>query len=809
MLLRGTSVGGALLLTTIGLFGSAFAAKPQVNVISPCGVQRGTTTEVELSGEQLGDANQILFYEPGVVASDIKVVDANKIKFKLTTTADADCDLHAFRVVTSLGLSNLRLVGVSPFPSVSEVEPNNEVHAAQLVSMNSSINGSIATEDTDYYTVEVPQGEMISVEVEGLRLSQLNNMFDPFVAILDDQGKELARSDDAALVQQDCVCAVMAPSAGRYVIAIRDSSYGGSKDSFYRLHVGNYARPLAMFPSGGKPGETLKTTCIDVLGNTWQENFVLPKTADERFKVWSKRGELTPPSPNFIRVNSLQNVLESEPNDDYKTVPVIDQFPVALNGVLQTENDHDWFVISAKKGQAFEFRLIARTMIRSPVDGVVEVFKFGGGRLVSNDDAGGGPDPAFSFKIPEDGNYAICVKDHLGRGGPYYSYRLEIDAPTPALVTTIKEQERYISQSIPIHRGACMAVNVQLERKFIGGNTSIVIPDLPPGVVQTAAIVSENQNSVQLILRAAADAPLGGKLVDLSARLYKEGTPEVVGHMNQRTQIIRGQNNRDVWGYNSDQLAVAVLEQADFQIEIVPPKVPLVRDGTMSLTVKCKRKEGFTRAISIRLLDTSSGVTASTAVSIPEGKDQAEIPITANAKAALGTFPITVLATSKQDKNSTIVVASEFVPMEVADRIFDFQFNKTMAEQGKPAKILIGVTTKRPVDGKLEVELVGLPPGTTMKEAKKPIAKDTNKLTYVLDVPATARPGNFKTIICRGTVTSDKGVITQLNGNGEVQIDLARAPANGKPELAAAKPDADQQLTRLELLRKQREEEKK
>jgi len=809
MLARGSSIWGSLLLAVVGLFGSALAAKPQVNVISPCGLQRGTSTEVELSGEQLGGANQILFYAPGVEASNIKTIDANKIKFTVTAAANADCDLHAFRVVTNMGLSNLRLMGVSPFPSVAEVEPNNELHIAQLVSMNSSVNGSVATEDTDYYTVEVQQGQMISVEVEGLRLSQLNNMFDPFVAILDDQGKELARSDDASLVQQDCVCGAIAPEAGRYVIAIRDSSYGGSKDSFYRLHVGSYARPLAMFPSGGKPGETLKTTCIDSLGNTWQESFELPKSLDERFKVWSTRGDLTAPSPNFIRVNQFENVLESEPNEDYKTVPVVESFPVALNGILQVENDKDWFVISAKKGQTLEFRLIARNMIRSPVDGVVEVYKFDGGRLVSNDDAGGGPDSALSFKVPDDGKFAICVKDHLGRGGPYHSYRLEIDTPRPELITTLKEQERYVSQTIPIHRGACMAVNVQLDRKFVSGNTQIVIPDLPPGVVQTDAIVSESLNSVQLILRAAHDAPLGGKLVDLSAHLNKEGSPEVVGHMNQRTQLIRGQNNRDVWGYNSDQLAVAVLEPIDFQIEIVPPKVPLVRDGTMSLTVKCKRKEGFTKAIALRLLDTSAGVTASTAVSIPEGKDEALIPITANAKAALGTFPITVLATSKQDKNATVVVASEFVPLEIADRIFDFQFSKTMAEQGKAAKILVGFTMKRPVDGKMEVEVVGLPPGTTMKETKKSVSKETSKLTFDLDIPVAARVGNFKTIICRGTVTTDQGVITQVNGNGEVQIDLARTPVNGKPELAAAKPDTDQQLTRLEQLRKQREEEKK
>jgi hypothetical protein len=805
MLARYFSIGISSLTLAMGMVLPVLAAKPEVKVISPIGLQRGTSIEVEMSGDQLGDAHQVLFYSPGIEATNIKAVDGNKIKMTVTAKADADCDLHAFRVVTHKGLSNMRLIGVSPFPSVAEVEPNNDAGTPQVISMNSTVNGLVATEDTDYYVVEVPQGQMISVEIEGLRLANGNNLFDPFVAILDDQGKELARSDDASLVQQDCVAGAIAPEAGRYFIAVRDSSYGGSRESFYRLHVGSYARPLAILPSGGKPGELLKASCIDALGNIWEESFQLPTVKNDRFRVWSKRGDSISPSPNFVRVNDSENVMESEPNDDHKKVPVIEKFPVALNGVLQTENDKDWYVFSAKKDQALELRLFARSLIRSPVDGVIEIYKFDGGRVASNDDAGGGPDSALSFKAPADGKYAVCVKDHLDRHGPFHIYRLEITSPQAELVTTIKEQERYISQTIPIHRGSRMAVSVQLDRKFVNGSTQIVIPDLPPGVVQTDAIVSENTNSVQLILKAAADAPIGGALVDLSARMKQSPDKELVGHMNQRTQLIRGQNNRDVWGVNSDKLAVAVLDEIDFEIEVVAPKVPLVRDGSMGLVVKCKRKEGFTRAVSVRLLDTPSGVSASTSVSIPEGKNEVEIPITANAKAALGVFPLTVLATSKVDKNSTVTVASDFVPLEVADRIFDFQFAKTMAEQGKSSKILIGVNVKRPVEGKMEVEVVGAPPGTTLKEAKLPIDKDTKKLTYVLDVPATARPGNFRTIICRGSVTSDKGVIMQVNGNGEVQIVVA---SNTKPGATVAKSDADQQLTRLEQLRKQREEQK-
>ncbi len=125
-----------------------------------------------------------------------------------------------------------------------------------------------------------------------------------------------------------------------------------------------------------------------------------------------------------------------------------------------------------------------------------------------------------------------------------------------------------------------------------------------------------------------------------------------------------------------------------------------------------------------------------------------------------------------------------------------------MAEVGKPAKVAIGVNLNREIEGKVEVEVVGIPPGTKMEASKLPLAKDTKRLTYVLTIPADAKTGVFKTIACRGTVTSDKGVITQVNGTGEVQIDT---PRNVPAKAGAKDAEADKPLSRLEELRKQRE----
>ena len=61
-------------------------------------------------------------------------------------------------------------------------------------------------------------------------------------------------------------------------------------------------------------------------------------------------------------------------------------------------------------------------------------------------------------------------------------------------------------------------------------------------------------------------------------------------------ELVLGQNNVTFWNRTVDRLAVAVTEEAPYSIEVVEPKVPLVRGGSMDLKVVAKRKEGFTAA---------------------------------------------------------------------------------------------------------------------------------------------------------------------------------------------------------------------
>jgi hypothetical protein len=157
-----------------------------------------------------------------------------------------------------------------------------------------------------------------------------------------------------------------------------------------------------------------------------------------------------------------------------------------------------------------------------------------------------------------------------------------------------------------------------------------------------------------------------------------------------------------------------------------------------------------------------------------------------------------------------VKLASEFFQVEVAEPLFEFKFAKTVAEQGKPVDVVLGAKLKRPVEGKVEIEILGVPPGTTATNAKQVLAPEVDRLAFALQIPAETRAGNYKTIVYRGTVTSDKGVITQTNGNSEIQIDVPIAPPASTPATSVAATPAtpaaptDKPLTRLEQLRQQR-----
>lgn len=802
----------------------ALAISPAIRGISPVGGQRGTDVTVTFTGQRLTDAKEILFYRPGITVTKMEVAQNGQLTATLKIAPDAALGLHDFRLRTATGISPLKTFSVGALKDVSEVEPNNEFAKPQPIEMNVTVNGVADNEDVDYYAVPAKKGDRITAEVEGIRLGL--TLFDPYVAILDAKRFELASSDDSALTWQDGFVSIVAPEDGTYIVMTRESAYAGNVNCLYRLHVGNFPRPTATVPAGGKVGEAITVRWIgDVLGET-TTNLVLPAHPERQFGLIAHDERGTAPYPNLFRLSPFGNTIESEPNDTPATASAFTP-PLALNGVIGSAEDVDRYVFKATKGQTFDVRVLAR-QLRSPLDSVLTIAERNGGQLAGNDDSGG-PDSAIRFTAPKDGEFVIAVTDHLKKGGPDYAYRVEISPIEPKLIlSTPNESLRRGTgtMALAVPRGNRQAILINAERADFGGALSLAASGLPQGVTFEADAMNPGSAVQPVLLSATADAPIGATLATVTGKLI-DSTRDVPCEFTSTAELVLGQNNVPFWTRTVESLAVAVTEEAPFTIEVVEPKVPLVQGGTMDLKVIAKRKPGFTAPIAIALPWNPPGVASKGGIVIPEKQNEAVIPINASPGADLKTWRIVVNGTyveipttppptpaggGRQRRGAgRLMVSSPFAKLTVASQFLSLDFAAVSVERGKEAAL--GVKINKAVDfpGEAKVTLIGLPNKVTTDVAT--ITKETSEIVFRLKTDPTSPVGETKSLFCQVVIMKNGEPILHNLGSGRLRIDAPLPTVKGKaavkPVVASAGSSASKPLSRLEKLRLESQERAK
>jgi hypothetical protein len=198
-------------------------------------------------------------------------------------------------------------------------------------------------------------------------------------------------------------------------------------------------------------------------------------------------------------------------------------------------------------------------------------------------------------------------------------------------------------------------------------------------------------------------------------------------------------------------------------------------------------------------------------VTIPKGKNEATIALTANSAAAIGDWPLIVYGVV-----GGIEIATMPATLTIEDRLFAFEFPKTSAELNAEADVLVDVEVLRDFAGTCELELVGLPAGVVCEKSKVEVKKDTEQVSFEVKVGEKARVGQHKTLVVRATVSQDKGIIKQTQGTGTLQVDKPIPAPVTKPKPKPAKPAAKpvakppapvkkKPLSRLEQLRLMRQ----
>ena len=773
--------------------GSANAQPPRIERLETAGGQRGTEFNVKFQGERTGSTTDVILYDDGLQLAGVRSDDSESVV--VTLKADADCPPgeYAVRLKTPTGVSDLRTIHISPYRRMVESGENGTVAEAINIESGVTIHGVVEEGDVDMYRLRLQKGERLSCEVVGIRNTRY--VFDARIAVLDTEGNELSASDDSVLLKQDPMLSFVAPKDGDYIVAIREAAFGGDLDSQYQLHIGGHPRPLVCYPAGGMAGAEATVTLIgDAKGSVVHTQALPGITGDFEFFPQDEDG--IAPSPLPMRVSSFPNSLESEPNNKAKdaTRSVV-SLPVALNGVLQENGDVDMFRFQATGGTPYNVSVFGER-IGSPIDTVVSVSTADGKVLVTNDD-GANHDSQFRFTAPTDGEYLLTVRDHLGKGGAEFVYRVEfqpVEASLELRVPVLSESRQQQRQKVEVARGGRTAIVVSARRQNFFGAIDIQPDFLPEGVTAKASRIPGSSHLGYILFEASDTAPLTGGLFGING-VGTSDSLSVHGRLLQQTGLAFGPPRRTVYhSVDVDQLPITVLESSPFTLDVVQPVVPIPKDGQLDLTVVAQRN-GYNDDIKLTLPILPPWIEVpEDGVIIPEGQSQATFTITATDMAAANSWTILMMGEASVDGEEVFASSGEF-QFDVVDRYLDVSIEKSIAQQGARGRVVCRADWARTdFDKPAVARLRGLPKFVDVPPVLVPVGSDTFAFDIVVGRETPASIHN--TLYVEVEVPENNSVVRHFLGRGGVLEVLAEGqkPRDSRSRLEILRSVAGKQL---------------
>ena len=396
----------------------------------------GKTTTVTFSGENLNGAEELWTSFPAKVArvSSDKTNDpvSGKVTFQLSIPKDVPLGVRAVQLTTTNGASDLHLFMIDDLPNVTKSGTNKTIASAQELKLPVAVDGNCEETSFDYYAFRAKKGQRVAVEVVANRLG---SPLDPVVRLLDAAGKELIYCDDDPAIGSDARFSFTAPSAGRYLIELRDIGYQGGPKYHYRLRVGSFPLASAPFPLGARQGAETKLIFVGRnIEGVRPVNLRVPENATRvplnvKFRGSHGSGFVT------LTASQFPELLEVEPDDTPETATKV-LVPSVVNGRFARPKDRDWFEFPAAKDQRLVFSGRTRSL-GSPCDLFMRLFNADGKQL-GEADISGANEGTLTNKFSEDGTYRLLVEELNRQGGPDLLYRIQIEPFQPGFTLSVE-----------------------------------------------------------------------------------------------------------------------------------------------------------------------------------------------------------------------------------------------------------------------------------------------------------------------------------------------------------------------------------
>lgn len=836
-LVRVCCMAAALILLAVELH--AGPVQRHIERVMPRSGQRGTTVEVIIQGVELNDVREAIFYRGGIEAVEFtpampipprglhhgaRIEQQVTCRFRIADNCPVG--VHPFRLRTARELTTVSTFHVTPFAVVNEAEQargqNDRIgNSETLVAGSTTVAGQIQG-DVDCFQISRKQGEHISVEVDSVWLTEIaygEAENDLTVQILDDAGTLLARNDDSILHVQDPIVSTIAPRNGNYFVRIQQSVPLDAQVQ-YLAHIGTNVRPLVAFPPGGPAGQPLtlrllgdpsgesvatvmlpepeRTAPGEALQSEPRASGVQPEAASGfDFDYFPGPVGGQPPSALPLRVSPIPNVMESEIGASTISLPV------AINGIIEKPFEEDVYRLTVKKGDRFKVEVFGRS-IGSPLDPKIWIRRADSlSPEIEGDDtpiaasrfysASGSIqrkellDPSFVWEPKHDGEYLLTVADMRGLGDAMSVYRIEITPATDSVNTYLfarvidsMQCPRLTAPAVPVGNRWTVTFNLKegLGNRYRGGLEIFAI-GLPDGVEMVAPSILPGQTTAAVQFIAATNVKPQARLIDVRVRPTDPTARASFQSRSQESFPFLSHSGGRAWHHvRVNQYVLAVTDPAPFTIDVTPPRIPLIRNGSLDIAVHVTRHRDFSGPIDVQAEWLPGGVSGAPALTIPPDKTDATYTLTANGGAPIAISQLSLIATTTDGIDSgyytgvgRVRVSTPFFKVHVADPHIDLKSQPVAVRRGQRGRIVWQVEHRRPFEGQATAELLGLPKGVRVIGTAPRLLPGQSELAFEIEVPQDTLLGPYRELSCEISLMESGQEIKQRLGRGVLRVD--------------------------------------
>ena len=367
------------------------------------------------------------------------------------------------------------------------------------------------------------------------RIHDLQEHVDPILTIRNAAGATIAANDN--YFSADPLLHHKFEQAGEYVLEVRDVRYKGNADWVYAIEINNRPFITQTLPLAVTPGVETKlslvghnlpadaTTTVTIPPGTppglrWISTAVggQPTNAVAVYAAAAPSLTKSPPSPpaptagNATTTPAGSNApATGQPASGNAPPPPASQpiaVPAVVSGRIERPGDVDRFSFEAKAGEKLSFEVIARRA-ESGLDSFIRILNPQGAAISEADDMTRDRIQSQdswleNWAAPSDGKYTIEVRDLHLRGGPEFTYALQVTRTEPYFTLEVDTDKTELAP------GTCAPIYVRVVRKNgFAGEVQLAIDGLPPGVTATCGRILETGGDGCIMLSAAPDAQSG------------------------------------------------------------------------------------------------------------------------------------------------------------------------------------------------------------------------------------------------------------------------------------------------------------